>query len=90
MVGATNPKSIVFFLAFLPQFVNEGAGPAGVQIAALGMAFGVMAIGSDAVWTLAASKARAWFSRKPRRLDALGAAGGAMMVGLGTTMAVAE
>ena len=49
-----------------------------------------MAIASDSVWALAASKARDWFARRPHRLDRLGAAGGVMMVGLGTTMAVAE
>ncbi|HET8959390.1 LysE family translocator [Nocardioides sp.] len=90
IVGATNPKTIVFFVAFLPQFTHDGAGSAGLQVALLGLAFGLLAIASDSVWTFAASKARDWFSRKPRRLDLLGATGGAMMVGLGATMVVAE
>lgn len=90
LVGATNPKTIVFFVAFLPQFTNEAAGSPGAAIALLGIVFGAMAIASDTVWALAASKAREWFSRRPHRLDRLGAAGGVMMVGLGTTMAVAE
>ncbi|PWN04178.1 lysine transporter LysE [Nocardioides silvaticus] len=90
IVGATNPKTIVFFVAFLPQFTNEAAGSAGVALALLGLVFGAMAIASDSVWALAAGKARDWFSRRPHRLDRLGTAGGVMMVGLGTTMAVAE
>jgi threonine/homoserine/homoserine lactone efflux protein len=90
IVGTTNPKTIVFFVAFLPQFTNEAAGSPGAAIAMLGIIFGAMAIASDAVWALAASKARDWFSRRPLRLDRLGAAGGVMMVGLGTTMAVVE
>jgi threonine/homoserine/homoserine lactone efflux protein len=90
IVGATNPKTIVFFVAFLPQFANDSAGSPGVVLAILGLAFGAMAIASDSVWALAASKARDWFARRPRRLDRLGATGGAMMVGLGTTMVVAE
>ena len=49
-----------------------------------------MAIASDSIWALAASKARDWFSSRPHRLDRLGATGGLMMVGLGTTMAVTE
>jgi threonine/homoserine/homoserine lactone efflux protein len=89
-VGLTNPKTIVFFVAFLPQFANDSAGSPGVVLAILGLAFGAMAIASDSVWALAASKARDWFARRPRRLDRLGATGGAMMVGLGTTMVVAE
>ena len=90
IVGATNPKTIVFFVAFLPQFTNESAGSPGVALAVLGLVFGAMAVVSDSVWALAASKARDWFSRRPQRLDRLGATGGAMMIGLGTTMVVAE
>ena len=86
IVGVTNPKTIVFFVAFLPQFVNAGAGHVGVQMGLFGVVFGTLAITSDTVWALAASKARDWFARKPKRLDKLGATGGAMMVGLGATM----
>jgi len=89
-VGLTNPKTIVFFVAFLPQFVNEPAGHAGAQLALLGLAFGLMACCSDSAWALAASKARDWFARRPTRLDKLGVAGGVMMIGLGATMAAAE
>ena len=56
----------------------------------LGLVFGAMAVASDSVWALAASKARDWFARRPQRLDTLGAAGGVMMIGLGATMAAAE
>jgi threonine/homoserine/homoserine lactone efflux protein len=86
MVGATNPKSIVFFVAFLPQFISE-SGPAAPQLLFLGLIFGAMAVCSDTCWALAASRARDWFARKPRRLDNLGVAGGVMMVGLGAGLA---
>lgn len=85
IVGATNPKTIVFFVAFLPQFVDAGA-PAAPQLVLLGVLFGVMAVCSDTCWALAAGKARDWFARKPQRLDGLGAAGGVMMVGLGAAL----
>lgn len=88
-VGLTNPKTIVFFVAFLPQFVNEPAGHTGLQLAVLGLVFGVMAACSDSVWALAAARARDWFARRPQRLDSLGVAGGVMMIGLGATMAIA-
>jgi threonine/homoserine/homoserine lactone efflux protein len=90
IVGFTNPKSIVFFAAFLPQFTNSAAGASGLQIAVLGLVFAVLAFGSDTCWALAASRARDWFARKPERLDKLGAAGGVMMVGLGATLAATE
>ena len=89
-VGLTNPKTIVFFVAFLPQFVNEPAGHTGLQLALLGIVFGVMAACSDSVWALAASRARDWFARRPTRLDKLGVAGGVMMIGLGATLAASE
>jgi threonine/homoserine/homoserine lactone efflux protein len=86
VVGATNPKTIVFFAAFLPQFVNADAAAA-PQLLVLGMVFAVMAIASDSVWVLVASRARDWFARKPERLDRMGTAGGVMMIGLGATLA---
>ncbi len=87
VVGATNPKTIVFFAAFLPQFVSDGA-PAGPQLVLLGLVFGLMAALSDSCWALAAGRARTWFARRPERLDHVGAAGGVMMVGLGAGLAV--
>jgi len=86
LVGVTNPKTIVFFAAFLPQFIDDGA-PAAPQLLLLGLIFGVLAIASDTCWALAASRARDWFARKPERLDQLGATGGVMMVGLGVGLA---
>ena len=90
VVGLTNPKTLVFFVAFLPHFVNDAAGHAGVQIVLLGLVFCAMAVVSDSLWALAASKARDWFARRPERLDTLGVAGGTMMIGLGVTMAAVE
>ena len=63
-VGATNPKTIVFFVAFLPQFTDP-SGPVAVQTLVLGVVFGVLAVLSDSVWALAAARARAWFARRP-------------------------
>ncbi|MCW2867801.1 MAG: LysE family translocator [Marmoricola sp.] len=90
LVGLTNPKTVIFFVAFLPQFVDAGAGRTGLQLAVLGLAFGVLAACSDSVWALAAARARAWFARTPSRLDALGAAGGVMMLGLGAFLIASE
>jgi threonine/homoserine/homoserine lactone efflux protein len=90
VVGVTNPKTILFFVAFLPQFTNTAAGHVSVQMAVLGVVFGIMAICSDSIWALLASRARDWFARQPHRLDRLGVAGGTMMVGLGVTLLARE
>jgi threonine/homoserine/homoserine lactone efflux protein len=82
VVGLTNPKTVVFFVAFLPQFV-DGSHAARPQLLVLGAMFSVLAVVSDSCWVLAASRAKTWFAREPRRLDRLGATGGVMMIGLG-------
>ena len=90
VVGVTNPKTLVFFVSFLPQFVNDDGGPVTLQLLLLGLVFAVMGGLSDGVWALAASKARAWFASEPKRLDHLGAAGGVMMIGLGAFVALSN
>ncbi|WP_137292117.1 LysE family translocator [Nocardioides dongxiaopingii] len=89
VVGVTNPKTIVFFVAFLPQFTADGSA-AGPQLAVLGLVFGVLCVLSDGAWALVAGSARTWFSRRPERLDGLGVAGGTMMIALGAGMAAQQ
>ena len=88
IVGATNPKSVVFFVAVLPQFVDHSAGAIPVQLALLGATFLGIALVSDSVWALAAGTARQWFARSPRRVAAVTTTGGVMMIGLGGTLAL--
>jgi len=90
IVGATNPKTIVFFVAALPQFVDFHAGAVPVQMLVLGVVFTVIAFLCDATWALIAGSARTWFARSPRRLAAVRASGGGMMIGLGGTLLLAE
>ena len=85
-MGATNPKSIVFFVAVLPQFVDYAAGAIPLQLATLGALFLAIALVSDSGWALIAGTARRWFASSPRRIAALGTTGGAMMIGLGGTL----
>jgi len=88
VVGITNPKTIAFFVAVLPQFVDLHAGAVGLQIMELGLVFAVIALVSDSVWVLAAAAARAWFARSPRRIERLTATGGGLMIGLGGILLV--
>jgi threonine/homoserine/homoserine lactone efflux protein len=88
IVGITNPKTIVFFVAVLPQFTDIGAGPIAPQVLLLGALFVLIGLVSDSAWALVAATARAWFARSPRRLELVGGTGGLMIVGLGATIAV--
>ncbi|MFT2818031.1 LysE family translocator [Leifsonia sp. A12D58] len=87
MVGISNPKSLVFFVAVLPQFVDYSQGAVPLQLATLGMVFVVLAVLGDSVWALTAGWARDWFATSPKRLEKLSATGGVMMIGLGGVLA---
>jgi threonine/homoserine/homoserine lactone efflux protein len=87
-VGVSNPKSIVFFMAVLPQFVDRSAGHVSAQMLLLGALFLTIAVLCDCTWALAAGTARAWFARSPRRLELIGGTGGLAMIGIGATLAL--
>ncbi len=86
-VGATNPKTIAVFLVVMPQFVARDAGHVASQLLVLGLVFPLIALLLDSCWALAAGTARQWLSSSPRRLAAIGGAGGLVMIGLGVSLA---
>ncbi|MCY0938924.1 LysE family translocator [Streptomyces sp. H34-S4] len=86
-VGVANPKTIVFFAAVLPQFVDREQGHVTGQMLLLGLVFNLIAVVCDSTWGMVAATARTWFSRSPQRLSAIGGAGGLAMIGLGVTVA---
>lgn len=88
VVGFANPKSIVFLAALLPQFVTLERGWVPEQMLVLGVCIPVFGLVFDSTRALAAGAARTWFTRSPRRLAAVGGAGGLAMIGLGTTLAL--
>jgi threonine/homoserine/homoserine lactone efflux protein len=88
VVGLSNPKTVVFFAAVLPQFADPDRGHVPVQLLALGLVFVAIALVSDSAWGVLAGTARDWLRRRPRRLEAFGGAGGLVMIGLGVNLAV--
>jgi threonine/homoserine/homoserine lactone efflux protein len=88
LIGASNPKTIVFFTALLPSFVVRGAGAVPAQLLLLGLVYVVIALMGDSAWGLAAGSVREWFGRSPRRLRVVGGAGGLAIIGVGISLAV--
>ena len=87
VVGLTNAKTLVFFMALLPQFVDRTVAVA-PQLLVLGAVFAAVALVMDGAVALAASRFRDWFASSPRRMERVGGAGGLMMVGLGAGLLV--
>lgn len=86
VVGITNAKTIVFFLAAFPQFVSPGSSPV-TQILFMGLLFSIIGVASDSVWALAAGTARNWLTSSLGRLAMVRAGGGVALMGLGVYMA---
>lgn len=87
-VGVLNPKSLVFFAAVFPHFVDRTRGNVTVQLLILGLIFSVMAFFSDGTWGVIAGTAREWLSGSPARLVALRTVGGCVMTTLGVLIIV--
>jgi len=63
VIGVLNPKTAVFFLSFLPQFVLPDAGPAWLQMTVLGLLFIVLAAMPDTLWALGGGAVARLFPR---------------------------
>jgi threonine/homoserine/homoserine lactone efflux protein len=87
IVGFTNPKTIAAFVVLLPQFTRPGAGDVSLQLLQLGLIFPLIGLVLDSLWALAAGTFSQWLSASPRRLAAIGGAGGLVMIGLGISIA---
>jgi threonine/homoserine/homoserine lactone efflux protein len=89
VVGVTNPKTTLFFLAVLPQFVSPERGHTSLQLLTLGITFVVLAVISDGLYAVAAGSVRRWIDRSPRRSEVVGGTSGLIMICLGVRLAVA-
>jgi threonine/homoserine/homoserine lactone efflux protein len=89
IVNLLNPKTALFFLAFLPQFVDPARGEVPVQIAFLGLMFTLMGLTSDGLYALVAGTAGRWVKRNGPYLRWERYVTGSVFIGLGVTAAFA-
>jgi threonine/homoserine/homoserine lactone efflux protein len=87
IVNLLNPKTALFFLAFLPQFVVVGRGRVAMQIAFLGLLFAGLGLVTDGCYALAAGTAGNWIKRNRGHLRFERYISGTVLVGLGLTTA---
>jgi threonine/homoserine/homoserine lactone efflux protein len=84
-----NPKTALFFLAFLPQFVDPEAGPIAPQMLVLGTMLVVLGALSDGAYALLAAGAGRRLREMASRRQLLERVSGGMFVGLGVVAALA-
>jgi threonine/homoserine/homoserine lactone efflux protein len=88
VVNVLNPKTALFFFAFVPQFVDRGVGSVPLQVLVFGLAFVLIGFLSDGAWAIAAGTAGGWLRRSRRFQSAQRWVTGAILIGLGVVAAL--
>jgi threonine/homoserine/homoserine lactone efflux protein len=89
VVNVFNPKVILFFLAFLPQFVDRDAGSVAAQVVVLGAVLASIGLASDLLYAVGAGSLGAWLRARPRAGRYQRYASGVVYLGLGVATAIA-
>jgi threonine/homoserine/homoserine lactone efflux protein len=89
VVNLLNPKTALFFLAFLPQFVEVSRGHVAMQIAVLGVLYTLLGVMTDSCYALAAGTAGNWLKGSRGYLKFERYVSGVLFIGLGLTAAFA-
>lgn len=89
LVNLLNPKTALFFYAFLPQFVNPARGPVAGQILLFGVLFVLLASCTDSLYALLGSTVGQWFTRNMRFQHIRRYVTGSIYIVLGVTAAIA-
>ena len=88
VVNVLNPKTALFFLAFLPQFVDPNASHPALQVALLGLVFALLGLVTDSIWALVAGSAGGVLRRSTRYVKVQRYVTGSVYVGLGVATAL--
>jgi threonine/homoserine/homoserine lactone efflux protein len=88
VVNLLNPKTIVFVFAFIPQFVDVGAGHVWLQIFLLGLTFAGLGLASDSLYAIVAGTAADRLRGTPLVARVERWFGGSVLIGLGVAAAL--
>jgi threonine/homoserine/homoserine lactone efflux protein len=88
LVNVLNPKLALFFLAFLPQFVDPARGAIPIQTAIFGLTFVLIGLGTDSAYALLAGTVGPWLRRSARFLRGERYVVGGAFIGLGVVAAL--
>jgi threonine/homoserine/homoserine lactone efflux protein len=88
VVNILNPKTALFFYAFLPQFLDPDRGSVALQALVLGVLFVAIALVSDSLWALASGSAAEWLKARPLAVALERWLTGTVLVGLGAAAAL--
>lgn len=89
IVNLFNPKVALFFLAFLPQFIDRSNGPVWSQTLVLGLLYMALGLLSDGTYALVGARAGRWLNARPKRQRMTRRTEGALLIGLGITALLA-
>jgi threonine/homoserine/homoserine lactone efflux protein len=87
LVNVLNPKTALFFLSFIPQFIDPGRGSVATQMLLLGVTFIAIAVTSDSAYALAASAVRGFLVARPSVLRGRRYVTGSTYIALGIVAA---
>lgn len=91
IVNLFNPKTALFFFAFLPQFIRPDSGfSVPVQFFVLGCVMALLGLVSDGIWALFAGSVARWLKSSEHALNIQRWLSGSILVGLGITTALTE
>jgi threonine/homoserine/homoserine lactone efflux protein len=85
-----NPKAVLFYVTFLPQFVNPLRGHAQLQLVVLGTTFALLDVVFLAGLAYSVDRVGAWLVSKPKSARRVKYASGTLLIGLGVRLALVE
>ena len=89
VVNVLNPKTALFFFAFLPQFIDPARGHVATQILSLGILFAGMGTTSDCLWALFSGSVAGWLRNSQRWMRNERYVSGGILISLGLATALA-